>query len=124
MNSRIFKSNNGIELIVKNRKSAVIFEILGLEHYQANLEFAPLEFENFIVHLEDVSNKAWNNFAPKEADSLGSDYYEYYDKEFDNNGYLTVRDDWIFIERPTLDSPRFYKFNKRKMESFIYDLKR
>ncbi|MGG0891667.1 hypothetical protein [Cytobacillus horneckiae] len=124
MNSRVFKSKNGIELIVKNRKSAVFFEILGHGHYQAVLEFTSLKFENFITHLEDISNKAWDNFTPKEADSFGSDYYEYYDKEFDNNGYLTIRDDWIFIERPSLDSPRFYKFNKRKMESFLCDLKK
>jgi hypothetical protein len=124
MSSGVFKSKNGIELIVKSRKSAVFFEILGHEHYQATLEFTASEFENFIVHLEDISNKAWNNFSPKEADSLGSDYYEYYDKDLDSNGYLTVRDDWIFIERPSLDSSRFYKFNKRKMESFLYDLKK
>lgn len=124
MDSKTFKTEDGIDLIVKSRKHAVIFEIPNHKHHQATLDFSPLVFDDFVSHLETVSKKAWANISPKEADSLGSDYYEYYDKEFDNNGYLTLRNNWIFVERPSLESSRFYKFNKKKMESLLYDLKK
>lgn len=124
MNTQIFRTENGIDLIIKSRKSAVIFEIEGQEQYGCSLEFTLEGFQELVSYLENVSNSAWINLIPKEADSLGADYYEYYDKELDNNGYLTTRDFFLFLERPSLDSSRFYKFNKRKMESFLYDLKK
>jgi hypothetical protein len=61
--------------------------------------------------------------TPKEAQSEGADYYEYYDREFDNNGYLSIRDNALEIGRPILESNKLYQFNKKKMESFIYDFR-
>jgi hypothetical protein len=124
MNVRIFKTENSIDLIVKSRKSAVFFEVENHKHYQCLIEFTKEGFEEFVKYIEEIANKSWGGLIPKEANSLGADYYEYYDKELDNNGYLTVRDYWLLLERPFLDSSRFYKFNKRKMESFLYDLKK
>lgn len=124
MNTRFFKTKNGIDLIVKNRKSAIFFEIEEHEHYQCLLEFSQEGFKEFVEYIEEISNKSWVGLTPKEADSLGADYCEYYDKELDGNGYLTHKDYWFLMERPSLDSSRFYKFNKRKMESFLYDLKK
>ncbi|MBA3926561.1 hypothetical protein [Listeria rustica] len=37
------------------------------------------------------------------------------------NRYIPVKDSHLRIERPTRDDSRLYQFNKRKMESFIYD---
>jgi hypothetical protein len=126
MNTRIFETLNGYKLIIKNRKSAVIFEIdeeQTNKHYQFLFAFSPDDFIEFITYIESIANDSWTNLIPKEADSLGSDYYEYYDKELDNNGYLSIRENGLLIERPSLESIRLYQFNKKKMESFIFDLR-
>lgn len=129
MNTRTFTSLNGIELIVKNRKSAVIFEMEQTqakekEKYKFSLEFTSEAFDELLRHIETISNMSWVNLNPQKADSLGADYYEYYDRELDNNGYLSIRKNLLLIERPTLDSNKLYQFNKKKIESFIYDYRK
>lgn len=127
MNSRTFKSENGHELIIKSRRSAVIFEIDKSQdkgNYDFLMTFTPEGFKELLEYIEEISNKSWANIEPKEANSFGADYYEYYDKELDNNGYISFRKNGLFISRPTSDHVRLYQFNKRKMESFIYDFRR
>lgn len=124
MNCRIFKALNGSELIVTNRKSAVVFEMDQSQtggKYKFALEFKQEEFEELLRHIKSISNDSWKDLIPKKADSIGADYWEYYDRELDNNGYLSIKKNTLLIERPTLESGRMYKFNKKKMESFIYD---
>ena len=137
-------------LIVQHRKSAVFFlreTDLSIEGYVSGFwsdktpvikpselkreyEFSQDEFKEFVAYMEQIANEAWKNFAPKEADSLGADYAEYYDREIDNNGYLRIGKHFINLEgpanQPKTDNPmvRLYKFNKRKFESFIYDLRK
>lgn len=127
MNNRSFKDLNGFELVIKNRKSAVIFEIdqnKANSNYKFSFKFTSEDFNELLKYIETIANESWTNVKPKEADSIGSDYYEYYDKELDDNGYLTIEQNILLIERPSLDSKRLYQFNKRKMESFIYSLKK
>lgn len=73
------------------------------------------------IFLKENTKKVWKNFQPKEADSWGSDYDEFYDKKTDNNGYLFFRNGLNF-DSPSDETTLLYRFNKRKMESFIYDL--
>lgn len=120
MKSKIF--SNG--LVVKHRKHAIIFENeTGIQdNYKFDFTFEPDEFKAFIQYLNDIIPDVWKNFQPKEANSLGSDYYEYYDRLLDNNGYLSIGDNNLKIEAPNLSTGRLYQFNKPKMQSFIYDL--
>ncbi|MBH0323355.1 hypothetical protein [Bacillus cereus] len=127
MESRTFTSTNGLELIIKSRKSAVIFEIDPSKtngKYDFLFEFNLPSFMELLEYIEDISNKSWNNLNPKECDSLGADYYAYYDRPLDSNGYLDISKYKLKIERPSLESGRLYQFNKKKMESFIYDFKK
>ncbi|QWH09515.1 hypothetical protein [Bacillus mycoides] len=130
MESRTFTSTNGLELIIKSRKSAVIFEIEQMNtqqlkaQYNFEFKFYPEVFSELLQYIENVSNKSWVGLSPKDVDGLGSDYYEYYDRKLDNNGYLTIVKNGLSIERPSLESGRLYQFNKKKMESFIYDFKK
>lgn len=130
MESRTFTSTNGLELIINSRKSAVIFEMEQMNtqqlkvQYNFEFKFAPEVFNELLQYIETISNKSWVGLSPKDADSLGSDYYEYYDRKLDNNGYLTIIQNGLSIERPSLESGRLYQFNKKKMESFIYDFKK
>lgn len=127
MKTRIFVCSNGIELLVKHRKSAVIFEMNQNQinnKYNVTYNFELKDFVELFTYIEMIANEIWTNFSPKEADSLGSDYFEYYDKEFDNNGYLRIRENTLSIDRPVLDNHKLYQFNKKKMESFIFDFRK
>ncbi|MED1125170.1 hypothetical protein [Bacillus atrophaeus] len=128
MNTRIFKTLDGPDLIVKSRRSAVIFEIdknQDTNEYNLIMKFSPEDYKELMKYLEEASNKSWASLIPKEATSFGAEYFEYYDKELDNNGYLWTRENnTLSISRPSLDSTRLYQFNKKKMESFIYDFRK
>ncbi|MBL4952180.1 hypothetical protein JK635_08135 [Neobacillus sp. YIM B02564] len=118
------KFENG--LIVKSRKSAIILEAdeTKLNGYTKIFRFTEKEFQEFVAYIQLASSKVWKNVTPKEAQSEASDFYEYYDKELDNNGYLRIGESHLLINRPSLESNRMYQFNKRKMESFLYDLRK
>lgn len=127
MNSKSFESINGMKLIVKNRKSAVIFEMEQTEEnkeYKFEFEFDSKTWKDLSEYIETISNESWSGLTPKEADSFGADYCEYYDRQLDDNGCLSIQKNKLSIERPSLESVKLYQFNKRKIESFIYDLKK
>ncbi|MGM7635650.1 hypothetical protein [Bacillus sp. Hm123] len=128
MNTKTFKSINGLELIIKNRKSAVIFELdkdeASSEEFEFLFEFSPEGFIELVNYIETVACECWPSLSPKEADSMVADYDEYYDRQLDSNGYLSIKKNALLIERPVLDNQKLYQFNKRKMESFIYDCRR
>lgn len=124
MKTKVFESISGLELIVKSRKSAVIFELDPEQNLEDNyllFEFQPNDFSELITYLETISNESWSNVTPKEATSSGSDYWEYYDKELDNNGYLSLKKNALQIGKPFPTSTKLYQFNKRKMEAFLFD---
>lgn len=125
-NERIFKSENGLELIVRHRKSAVILEVSEAPKgvYKFSFEFTTETFKELLDYIELISMQAWSNLTPKEAGSMGADYFEYYDRKLDNNGYLSIKKNVLRIERPSEESNRLYQFNKLKMESFIYDFRK
>lgn len=112
-------------LVVKHRKHAIIFETIEGESGTGNdfkFTFSPDTFREFVDYIIKIADEAWANITPKEADSLGSDYYEYYDKLYDNNGYLSISKCELVIESPYGSVDKLYQFNKPKIQSFIYDL--
>jgi len=121
MKSKTF--TNG--LVVKSRKSAIIFE-----HHDEKKEkqerfdytFSPEEFKVFKSYLNEVAQESWSNITPKEANSLGSDYYEYYDRRYDDNGTLKLSENKISIVAPYWSTDTLYQFNKPKIQSFLHDL--
>ncbi|MGX1266706.1 hypothetical protein RKD55_004650 [Rossellomorea marisflavi] len=112
-------------LVVKHRRSAII-----LEHKDGKAEtesrffflFTHKELDEFIEHLHAAASESWSAIAPKEANSMGSDYDEYYDRRYDNNGYLSLTNTGITIIAPYLSKDTLYQFNKAKIQSFLYDL--
>lgn len=127
MKQRVFKNEKGQDLIVKHRKSAIIFAV---EEVKKDMKpdfrfyFSTQTFKEFASYIEEISNKAWAAITPKEAHSLATDYYEYYDREFDNNGYLSIVEDGLSVEGPYTTTAKLYQFNKSKIQSFIYDLRK
>lgn len=144
MKERIFTDANGLQLIVQHRKSAVFFlkkytdddlsehprsgntYIDGYGLY-GRYEFTEEGFNELCTYLTQIADECWKDFNPRVADSMGADYDDYYDKEFDNNGSLSIGENSIRIEGPYGQPPnkaqltRLVKFNKRKFESFIFD---
>ena len=125
MSSKEFIDKYGVNLIIESNKNNIIFKTDSKNvkrDYYLNVYFNKEVFEELIKYTESISNKIWNDFTPKEADSISSDYTEYYDRKYDNNGCLSIGENFFRIERPCIECPYMYKFNKRRMESFMYDL--
>lgn len=117
MIERVFTDEHKRKLIVRvNRSNIQIHtERKDLLDYQFDLSIELFEF------LNEQAVKVWKTFTPKPADSFGADYWEFYDRNTDNNGYLEIRNELKF-ESPSDETTLLYRFNKRRMESFIYDL--
>lgn len=148
MNEHRFIDNYGKTLIVRHRRSAVLFhreadlsltnafERQGEPPYVAHEElnrtftFDAETFRALADHLETVGASVWSTLDVRDVDSFSSDYGEYYDKPFDNNGYLRLHPgrNSLSIEAPNQPKSkdpviRMYQFNKRRFESFLYDLR-
>lgn len=117
MIERVFNDEHKRKLIVRvNRSNIQIHtERKDLLDYQFDLSIELFEF------LKEQAVKVWKAFTPKPADSFGADYWEFYDRNTDNNGYLEIRNELKF-ESPSDETTLLYQFNKRRMESFIYDI--
>lgn len=123
MKKRIF--DNG--LVIKYRKSAIFFEnASGKKEREERFsyDFTEEEFKEFAVYIEEIANESWSNIVPKEATDLHSDYAEYYDQKYDDNGGLSIKENGILIAAPFWSVDTLYKFNKPKIQSFIYDLRK
>ncbi|MCM3763465.1 hypothetical protein [Neobacillus niacini] len=123
MKTKVF--DNG--LVVKHRKSAIIFENgNGKKEREERFyyEFTKEGFKEFADYIEEVANEAWLSIVPKEADNFGSDYDEYYDRKYDANGNLSIKEDGIEIIAPYWSVDKLYQFNKPKIQSFIFDLRK
>lgn len=89
------------------------------------------DFYELLQKMKFVSSEAWGDGSvePKLATNSSMDYWEYYDRDFDSNGYLTLRNNKLSLDGPAQPKTknkynRLYKFDKRKMASFIYDLEK
>ncbi|HJA24424.1 MAG TPA: hypothetical protein H9958_09525 [Candidatus Limosilactobacillus intestinavium] len=122
MIDKVFKDEHGREVIVRTNRSNIqihtkVKELLDYHFY--------LDSDEILHYLQDQATKVWKSFAPKEADSFGADYWEFYDKATDNNGYLRISNDGVIVfGSPSVETTLLYQFNKRRMESFIYGLER
>ena len=129
MRAEIFEDVNEKVLKVVANRSNIRFVMPDDEvpSRTETFEFSRKEFNRFKEYLETEANRIWKNLNPRVADSFESDYDEYYDREYDNEGSLKFLD----REGPTIQlslwppygsTNRLYQFNKRKMESFLFDL--
>lgn len=120
-----FIDKDGKNLIVKHDKNTIVLKTdkKNINNDRVEFSFEKDILEEIIQYLIGVSKRLYKDFKPKVADSISSDYEEYYDKKYDSNGYLIIKNNLgiLKIERPCEECPYLYKFNKRRMESFIYD---
>lgn len=122
MIEQVFTDEHRRKLIVRvNRSNIQIHtERKDLLDYQFDLNVELFKF------LKEQAVKVWKTFTPKAADSFGADYWGFYDRNTDNNGYLEIRyldiRNELKFESPSDETTLLYQFNKRRMESFIYDI--
>ena len=119
MKEAIFNDGHGRKLIVRVNRSNI--QIHTEEKQILDYRFY-LDSDEILHYLKEQATQVWKTFAPKEADSFGADYWEFYDKNTDNNGYLEVSKGALVFQSPSDETTLLYQFNKRKMESFIYDM--
>lgn len=123
----IFKTIDGLELAVKHKRASVSFELtedvpVGEDRF--NFKFDDETYKQLCDYIRKVSLEVWPSLVPKDATSEASDYAEFYDKASDNNGSLGISRTFsgLTIYRPFLSQRLLYRFNKAKMQCFIFDL--
>ena len=119
MKERTFKDEHGRKIIVRTNRSNIQ---IHTEEKQILDYLFYLDSVEILHYLKEQATKVWKSFRPKEANSFGADYWEFYDKNTDNNGYLEVSKEALVFQSPSDETTLLYQFNKRKMESFIYDM--
>lgn len=87
MKDKVFKDEHGRKIIVRTNRSNIQIhteekQILDYRFYLDSVEI--------LHYLKEQATKMWKSFSPREADSFGADYSEFYDKNTDNNGCLEV----------------------------------
>lgn len=116
-----FQSENGKILMIRFNRSNVELH----SELEGEFTFSKNEFDEIKQSIIDGANNIWKSLNPRIADSWGSDYDEWYDKEAGNEASLVLKPKTHTIEIiPPLwhKGTRLYRFNKRTMESFIFDL--
>lgn len=117
MKDKVFKDEHGRQVIVRTNRSNI--QIRSKEKEILDYRFY-LDSDEILRYLKEQATKVWKSFSPREADSFGADYWEFYDRKNDSNGYLDVGEEFLVFESPSKETTLLYQFNKRKMESFIY----
>lgn len=114
-------------LSVSRKGKAILFENASMNPYQSRVEFEfTLEqFDYFYKNLYELATEIWGPIEPKDA-KLGCDYREYYDRELDNNGEAAIDEKGIYFNPPAphLESNRLYRFTKKNIETYLYDLRK
>ena len=108
----------------KNRVVSKIDRDVYPDKFGAKQRYMKCGIEYITDMLEAVIHEVWPGLEPKEATGLGSDCTEYYDKELDNNGYLTLNSRTFGVEGPSKESERAFVLNKRKAQDLLDTIKR
>ncbi len=126
--TRIIDLHNGkyIQLVAKPHKvtlgmfpvEAVVAD--GLYNY-ASADVSSVA-DIFLKDIKDCAEVAWPGIVAKVADSYASDYYAYYDSNYDVEHELDGLHKLIEICGYELNSMACYDFNKRRMQSYLFDL--
>ena len=112
MKETIFNDGHGRKLIVRVNRSNI--QIHTEEKQILDYRFY-LDSDEILHYLKEQAIKIWKSFRPKEADSFGADYADFYDKATDNNGYLEYRDEMLIFGSPSKETTLLFQFNKRNM---------
>lgn len=125
---RVIDLHNGQYIQVLAKPHKVTFRMFPIAstlwdglYNNANINIASVADE-FFKDIKDCAMVAWPKIVSKVADSDASDYYAYYyskrDVEYELGGLRGV----VRICGYELNNMACYDFNKRRMQSYLYDL--
>lgn len=78
--------------------------------------------DEYLKAVKEAADNAWPNIKPKVADSWGADYDEMYDTKRDVNYEIGGLRRVVQICGYPEDDQANYDFNKRRMQSYLFDL--
>lgn len=78
--------------------------------------------DEYLKAVKEAADNAWPNIKPEVADSLGADYDEMYDTKRDANYKIGGLRRVVQICGYPEDDQANYDFNKRRMQSYLFDL--
>lgn len=78
--------------------------------------------DEYLKAVKEAADNAWPNIKPEVADSLGADYDEMYDTKRDANYEIGGLRRVVQICGYPEDDQANYDFNKRRMQSYLFDL--
>lgn len=115
----VFEDTNGKKLYVSPKAKSV--EFISVHEV---FTFPDSTQKDLCAYLLELGLRARDTFKPHYCYSEGSDYFEYYDRSCDNNGYLRLQDgNMLKFERPHLvENNRLYLMSMSKLASLLYDM--
>lgn len=78
--------------------------------------------DEYLKAVKEAADNAWPNIKPKVADSWVADYDEMYDTKRDVNYEIGGLRRVVHICGYPEDDQANYDFNKRRMQSYLFDL--
>ena len=78
--------------------------------------------DEYLKAVKEAADNAWSNIKPKVADSWGAYYDEMYDTKRDVNYEIGGLRRVVQICGYPEDDQANYDFNKRRMQSYLFDL--
>lgn len=92
------------------------------EKFKFKEDYTDSEWVEILKELLEMANEVWPDIKPREATGHGSDFEEYYDKELDCDGWMSIFNKHISINAPNKDHERIYAITKRKAADFVNTL--
>lgn len=123
----IFTVDNTSISIAKKNKGIDINLIANPPYTRVvRLDLNETKLNELYTIIKSLANDLWPNHTPHDVTGFGNDYTEYYDKETDNDGGLSISKDAITFYPPGyhLDSPKLYRFTRRTVETFLFDFEK
>lgn len=112
-------------VIVRAEKNKIVF-LADRDEYpekdRFRRKYSAIGWEYILGVLLEIVKEVWPDLKPKEATGHGSDFEEYYDKELDLDGSMTLYNNELFIHAPSKHHERIYVIPKRKAADFLNTL--
>lgn len=120
---------NEQRLVIRTNRKGVYFDRAPGKRYTSMFQFV-YEFDDEGIDylaemLEEFGYDVWGDlFEVKKRDERKvSDYYEQFETEYQDWSHLEIDGHLVIVTAPMNSEKLMYRFSRRKLESFIYDLR-
>ena len=129
MSTSIIIPETGPPIRITSRPGAVTIDLVAPqsdvntdpEQYNIDLTFDEKGFIDCLSRIQKAATDAWPNIQPLASKAFEQHYYEGFDSQHQDYGYLSLGDRALRFGQPIDDKARLYAFEERKMQSFLFD---